>query len=127
MSRERTATERRSALLAGVQAEAWVAEQLAQAGWDVLQRNWRGGGGELDLIVDRAGSVRFVEVKARVDDDAMPLEDIITTSKQNKLRGAALAWLHDNPGRGTLEVCFMVAVVDLSQTPWLLTLIDDAF
>lgn len=116
---------RRAALAAGHAAEAHVADRLTAAGATVLDRNWRGGGGELDLVVMREGRVRFVEVKARASDDLDPLEQI-TAAKQARLRGAARAWLLVHRPE-VEEVAFLVAVVDLSTDPWGISWVDDAF
>ena len=92
------------------------------AGWRLLARQWRGGGGEIDLVVERAGFVRFVEVKLRAPDD--PLSDeAVSPSKQARLRQAARAWflLHREPAR---EACFTVAILAADgAVRW----IDDAF
>lgn len=104
-------------------AETFVAAFLEDDGFVVLERNWRGGGAELDLIVIRNGAVRFVEVKARQPGDLSGLESI-GPEKQQRLRRAAEAWmLHRNDA----EYAFMVALVTFDPAGWQLELIDDAF
>lgn len=116
---------RRAAWLRGHEAEGFVAERLHADGVVILARNWRGGGGELDLVVERDGALRFVEVKARGDDDLDPLE-AITPAKQRRLVGAARAWLEAFRPE-VWELCFLVAVVDTSVEPWRVAWYDDAF
>ena len=122
------AEERRRLLAAGAAAEARVAEMLAGEGWAILARNWRGGGGELDVVVDRGGDLRFVEVKLR--DLCDPLADeAVNSGKRSRLRSAARAWLLGR-GEPDREVCFLVAIVHhdpaagtTGHVEWL----DDAF
>ena len=116
---------RRAALQSGHDAEAFVEEALAAARWTTLDRNWRGGGGELDRVVVRDGMLRFVEVRARATDD-VPAEETISPSKQRKLRRAAEAWMLDHIV-SVDEIAFLVALVDLSTDPWSVTWIDNAF
>jgi len=87
-----------------------------------LARNWRGGGGELDAVVERAGMLRFVEVKLRELDD--PLSDeAVDANKRTRLRRAARLWLEER-GEPAREVCFLVATVDPGGAiDW----VDDAF
>lgn len=85
-------------------------------------RNWRGGGGELDLVVRRADALRFVEVKARRVDDLHGPEMAVGPTKQRKLARAAEAFLAAYP-EPFEEAAFLVALVEGDQ----ITLIDDAF
>jgi putative endonuclease len=99
-----------------------VASDLVRDGWSVLARNWRGGGAELDLVVELDGRLRFVEVKARTGSDGL---ESLTGRKQRKLASGARAWLqlHGEPVR---EAAFLVALVD-PGADWDIEYIDDAF
>ncbi len=49
----------------GQRSEAVAAAHLRRLGFRILERNARWRSGELDLIAERAGTLVFVEVKAR--------------------------------------------------------------
>ncbi|MFZ5480585.1 MAG: YraN family protein [Myxococcota bacterium] len=106
-------------------AEDLVASELAGEGWLVLARNWRGGGGELDLVVWRPDRLRFVEVKLRLPEDTLS-DDALTHHKLANLRRAASAWLVEH-GELAPEHAFLVAFVDGTTDPWSVRWIDDAF
>lgn len=124
---------RRRALAQGAIAEQLVADRLTAGGWELIARNWRGGGGELDLVVARHGRLRFVEVKARAPDDPVGLE-AIDAGKRRRLASAARAFLATWEDLVD-EVCFTVALVHLPGpepaagpgSPWLVEWLDDAF
>ena len=117
----RTAEARRASLALGAAAESRVADALASQGWAVLARNWHGSGAELDLVVGRAGALRFVEVKAREPDDPVGIE-AIDGRKRRRLVRAAEAWLaaHEDI---VDEACFLVALVEGERITWF----DNAF
>lgn len=64
--------------LLGPRAEHATAAWLAATGWTVLERNWRCGEGELDLVCrDPGGALVGVEVKCRASGRAgSPLESV---------------------------------------------------
>jgi putative endonuclease len=121
MSR-RSAESRRGALRVGAEAEQRAAAHLEGFGWEVVERNWRGGGGELDLVVRRGACLRLVEVKARKPDDPVGPFDAVDARKRRRLVGAGRAWLRAYADLYD-EVCFMVVAVEGDR----ITVIDDAF
>jgi putative endonuclease len=117
-------SDRRAAQQRGVHAERLVEEELTALGWRVLARNFEAAGAELDLVVERQGAIRFVEVKARTDAFIDALESI-TPDKRRRLIRAARAWMADHPA--ILEAAFMIAVVHCEALPWTVELLDDPF
>ena len=122
----RTVEDRRRAQRRGVLAESAVADLLSKAGWTVLFRNWRGTTGELDLVVQRDGALRIVEVKAREEGD--PAESIGPNKRRRLIRAAEeLLSAHTDPYD---EVCFMLALLTPAQDAdgeWQVEFIDNAF
>ena len=112
---------RLAAQRSGAEGEARVAQALMAGGWSVLSRNWRGGGGELDIVVQREGSLRFVEVKTRSQDDPVGVE-AVGPVKQRRLIGAAQAWLMERD-LNFEDAAFMVVLVEPTGMTWY----DDAF
>jgi putative endonuclease len=114
-----------AAVLRGRSAERHVGEQLVAAGWSVRATNWRSEAGELDLVVERDGVLRFVEVKARAEGDADGLE-AITLDKRRRLTRAAEDWLAQN-GPPASEAAFLVALVTVGPGGFQVELWDDPF
>ena len=52
----------------GLQGERVAEKWLQSRGWKVLQRRYRSGHRDIDLIAERDELVAFVEVKARIGD-----------------------------------------------------------
>jgi putative endonuclease len=95
----------------GFAAEQKAVRWYRLRGWRILGENVWAGGNELDLIVRRGRTIRFVEVKekksARFGD---PLE-MITPAKQQRLRRAAESWLGARPELARLAIGFDVIAV----------------
>ncbi|MDR3106962.1 MAG: YraN family protein [Bifidobacteriaceae bacterium] len=67
---------------------------LTLKGWEVLDRNWRCRGGELDLVARPSpATLVFVEVKTRTDNRCGTPAAAVTATKLARLRRLAAAWL----------------------------------
>ena len=111
---------------AGARAEDRVADWFSSRGWRVLDRRWSGGGGELDLVVERAGQLRFVEVKLRAWDDPAGWE-VFTPSKMARVRRAAEAWLAGR-AQPIVDCALSAALVTHggAHDDWQIDVLDDA-
>ena len=89
--------ERQEFGLAGEEvAERWLRRQ----GWRVLQRRYRSGHRDIDLIAEREGTVAFVEVKARRGEAFGDPVHAVNWKKQRELTRSAFIWIdrHGRPG-----------------------------
>ena len=111
----------------GAAGEAAVASWYEAAGYDVLGRNWRCRDGELDLVVTRAGTVVFCEVKTRVSTEFGPPVEAVTARKQQRLRKLALRWLEAHPGRWRALRFDVGSVVRGERGRLLVEVLEDAF
>ncbi|WP_216634737.1 YraN family protein [Gloeomargarita lithophora] len=97
--------------------EDWVAEWLTQQGWQVIARRWRCPWGELDLVMQTAATLVFIEVKTRSqgnwDGDGV---QAITPQKQERVRQAATMFLGHHPHWQAAPCRFDVALVRCQGT-----------
>ena len=75
-------------------AERW----LRKRGWRVMQRRFRSGHRDIDLVVERDGVVAFVEVKARRGAGFGGPVEAVNWRKQKELGRSARVWV-DRHGR----------------------------
>ena len=77
----------------GRRGESLAAAFLQTKGFLLRERNWRCRYGEIDLIMERQGEVRFIEVKTRETTTFGFPEESITHTKREHLSRAIEAWL----------------------------------
>jgi putative endonuclease len=70
----------------GDAGERYAERLLAERGWRVLDRKWRGSLGEIDLIAESDdGALVFVEVKTRRGEGRGAAEEAISPEKAERL------------------------------------------
>src|SRR3954466_15769970 len=87
-------------------AERW----LTRRGWRVIQRRFRNGHRDIDLVVERDGTVAFVEVKARRGADFGGPVAAVNWRKQKELTKSAYVWI-ERHGTAATEYRFDVVGV----------------
>jgi len=97
----------------GRRGERAAARHLTRRGWTILASRWRGGGGELDLVVARAGVLAVCEVKARAD--AAALEEPVTAAQRTRIVRAAEAFVAGRPELAGHEVRLDLIAVKLGR------------
>ena len=90
----------------GAAGERAAAEYLRKAGYRLLERNWRRGNYELDLVVTDGEVLHIVEVKTRHAGALTPPEAAATRRKFRALTRAAAAYLRETgrTGEGQFDV-----------------------
>ncbi len=86
-----------------------AARWYLDAGYEILDRNWRVRSGELDLVLLRDGEIVFCEVKSRRSERFGAAAEAVDRRKQLRIRSLAAQWLKANARRG--RVRFDVATV----------------
>lgn len=81
----------------GRRGEDAAAVFVCRKGWRILERNWRYGHVELDLVALDGSELVFVEVKTRTAGGVSSPADGLTPAKRAHVCKAAQAWLsaHD--------------------------------
>ena len=97
---------------------------LEGLGHQILERNWRSGHLEIDIISLDADGIHFVEVKTRRLNIQAPPEENVNKVKQKRIAGAAIRFLKSGKGLpyGSHECSFDVIAVtfegDKVRTEW---------
>lgn len=103
-------------------AERWLLRQ----GWRVVQRRFRSGHRDIDLVVERDGTVAFVEVKARKGAEFGGPVQAVDHRKRKQLERSALVWI-DRHGREAECYRFDVVGVLLSGATVRVCHVENAF
>jgi putative endonuclease len=103
-------------------AERW----LRRRGWRVVQRRFRSGHRDIDLVVERDGLVAFVEVKARRGAEFGGPVQAVNYRKRKQLERSAHVWI-DRHGREAESYRFDVIGVLLDGADVRVCHVENAF
>jgi putative endonuclease len=94
----------------GEAGEQMACDFLQSQGHQILDRNWRSGHLELDIISEAPDGVHFVEVKARTAPVTTSVSDQVNKVKQKRISAAAGQYLNKKQMEGK-EVFFDIVSV----------------
>ena len=77
----------------GALGEQAAVDYLRQQGFMIVERNWRVGRSEVDIIALRHDELHFVEVKTRKFGSMTAPEEALTEQKSRAMRRAATAYM----------------------------------
>lgn len=80
----------------GFKGEDLAAEHLKKSGYRILNRNWRAGKLEIDIIAENKDFVVFIEVKTRSEDFLIDPKTAVNKEKQRSMVYAADTYIKRN-------------------------------
>lgn len=84
----------------GKWAEEVAATWLANAGFEIVARNWKTRWCEIDIVAKKNNRIHFVEVKYRKNARSGSGLDYITHHKAKRMEFAALQWASEHEWEG---------------------------
>ena len=103
----------------GMAAEALAAGWLQQRGLNVLERNFRVRGGEIDLICRSGDTLVFVEVRLRKHGNFGGAAGSITHAKQRRVILAAQHYLAGKPAQNCRFDCLLLDALNEENIEWI--------
>ena len=111
----------------GARGEMIACDFLRKQGFRILEKNFRCRLGEIDVIAERGGRLRFIEIKTRAGSGFGRPEEAVHAAKQKKLVSLAL-WYLKGKKKTDVPVSFDVLAVELRAAGEpAFHLIEDAF
>ena len=80
----------------GTEGEQAACAHLQRRGWEILERNFRRGPGEIDVIARRRGLIAFVEVKRRGSLRCGRPAEAVNAEKQRRIARVAALYMQEN-------------------------------
>ena len=106
--------------------EDLAANFLEKNGYSILERNYRFGHGELDIIAEKNNMLIFIEVKTKKHGDFGDPINWIKRSKQLQIGRIARGYLYER-GITDLDCRFDVILVTWEHGLWKIDHIENAF
>lgn len=112
---------------AGDFGEDIAAEYLVQNGYEIIERNYRFGHGEIDIIAKKNNVLVFIEVKTRTSLEFGEPEYAVTKTKQNQVRKIAAAYLYEKEIKDQDCRLDVIAILFRTKSKYSLNHIENAF
>jgi len=114
-------------IIKGYQAEQLAGHFLTKNGLDIIARNYRCKGGEIDLVCRDKNTVVFVEVRSRAATGFASAKESVTLTKQQRLIRAAHLFLLEKKWTESYPCRFDVVALQMKQEDMKIEWIKDAF
>jgi len=111
----------------GAEGEDLAAAYLLKERFEIIERNFRGLRGEIDIIAKKGKTLYFIEVKARGEGSIIDPLEAVTPRKRKSIRRTAEYYLLKNPKMEKMPCSFGVIGIDHSYYPPKIECILDAF
>ncbi|HTI10016.1 MAG TPA: YraN family protein [Puia sp.] len=82
----------------GKKGEDLAAEWLTGKGYEILDRNWRHGRYEVDIVARYQDVYHFIEVKTGNENEFGHPEERVSKNKIRNMMQGGVAWLYEHPG-----------------------------
>lgn len=90
-------------ILQGKHAEEIAANYLLEKNYQILDKNYRRGRAEVDIIAKKGDFVLFIEVKSLKNKNGIHPEQQVTKEKINLVHSAANVFQFENNWRGNVQ------------------------
>ena len=110
----------------GVKGEEMAAGWLVKKGYKLIQRNWRCGQLEIDILATKDDCLHIIEVKARNFSNIGHPEDGVGRQKFKALQRAAHVYLQANPHYKWIQYDILAITIFKDKEPEFF-LIEDVF
>lgn len=109
----------------GKRGEAMAEIELRQKGYKILERNYRHGKSEIDLIATGEGLMIFIEVKTRSSSSFGYPEEFVSENQQQAIIRAANHYVEESGWKG--DIRFDIVAIVVKQTTMQIEHLKDAF
>ena len=112
----------------GDTAEIYALTWLEGQGFSVLEINWKGNRGEIDIIAQSpSGAVHFIEVKAKSTCEFGLGREAVTPAKQRTIRRVATEYLLQENLYNQIDISFDVIEVNGTYPDYQIEFLDGCF
>ena len=111
----------------GERGEDIAVDFLKEKGFQIIERNYRYGHGEIDIVAKDKDNLVFIEVKTRKNLEFGPPELTVTKSKQRQIRKIAELYLYEKKIKDTFCRIDVIAILIQKNIPPKITHIINAF